>query len=595
MNPLKVWDQTFKIKLTNALKDSDNLFDYYVKNFRDSKRFINQIIYDYKNFGEEIDLKDFMNFTYFKLKFPKFIKLLNDNRLLYLNEDTTNGIYKLKSSNQKNKSEGENKFMIFNTKEEDISQYRKYDIFEKILTDDECFKNIINVDCEDRFLLMKTLAYLFGDENIVGSFSSIRKVNNFRMLMQQRIFEDLLTEREFNNLFLESEIDGINVLIDVIQNDNKIDQLLNRFEYFNTDNQTNIERAINIALILFERKEDLGLNEHSLLKLLVNLMDINIKLNHPSYEVTVIPWIKKNIFESSFISTVNKIKIINFVWKLKHGNQRWPLDEIYIIEQSKSIFDSYIEEIKDLWDIRNFNFFSVFHDLKVIPGLKEYMAKKIKSFWNDKNIELFCAQVLNFAPFSFISFKISDFVDEVFNDKESFYQYVKNHVYRDDEAVKEFIEFFSLCKATMFKPFLKFKFEKSSLASQRILVAKEFYKGDSGIEDEYVNVTQVIFETNSLELVKNMQQNNQLNPEFSFEIFSDKKNHLWFFLLNVDTRTAKSKIKDFVNLIMSIEMKPFNNAQIELNLDVLFDFKNFLANNEWDINMKIISIQPNLE
>lgn len=46
---------------------------------------------------------------------------------------------------------------------------------------------------------------------------------------------------------------------------------------------------------------------------------------------------------------------------------------------------------------------------------------------------------------------------------------------------------------------------------------------------------------------------------------------------------------------MSIEMKPFNNAQIELNLDVLFDFKNFLANNEWDINMKIISIQPNLE
>lgn len=52
---------------------------------------------------------------------------------------------------------------------------------------------------------------------------------------------------------------------------------------------------LTIALILFERKEDLGLNEHSLLKLLVNLMDINIKLNHPSYEVTVIPWIKKNI------------------------------------------------------------------------------------------------------------------------------------------------------------------------------------------------------------------------------------------------------------------------------------------------------------
>lgn len=42
------------------------------------------------------------------------------------------------------------------------------------------------------------------------------------------------------------------------------------------------------------------------------------------------------------------------------GNQRWPLDEIYIIEQSKSIFDSYIEEIKDLWDIRNFNFLVYF-------------------------------------------------------------------------------------------------------------------------------------------------------------------------------------------------------------------------------------------
>lgn len=44
-------------------------------------------------------------------------------------------------------------------------------------------------------------------------------------------------------------------------------------------------------------------------------------------------------------------------------------------------------------------FLVYFTNLKDVPGLKEYMAKKIKSFWNDKNIEHFLCSSFKFRSF----------------------------------------------------------------------------------------------------------------------------------------------------------------------------------------------------
>ena len=60
-----------EFRLNAALLEPNLLFEDYVKNFRDVKRVVNQIKYDISLFQEDfsyLNLKDFINFTFFKLK-----------------------------------------------------------------------------------------------------------------------------------------------------------------------------------------------------------------------------------------------------------------------------------------------------------------------------------------------------------------------------------------------------------------------------------------------------------------------------------------------------------------------------------------------
>ena len=214
----------FEVNLNKGFNHQNNLFYDYIKNLRDAKRLVNQIIFDYVFIKESIDFKDFMNFTYFKLKFPKFIQLLNQNRNYFLN--ISHGEYKL----QKENGDNNNNFNLFKMLGRGFdykSLEKKYSILDQLKVEDKKLKDILNLDFYDNLLLLKTLAYLFGEENKVENISSIKKENNFRMLMQQKTFEHILLENEFTALINEVKDSTIEEYINKLNDKNKLNQLLN--------------------------------------------------------------------------------------------------------------------------------------------------------------------------------------------------------------------------------------------------------------------------------------------------------------------------------------------------------------------------------
>lgn len=572
LGSLKGIEPTFESKLNSAMSDDDNLFEDYVKNFRDAKRIANQVIFDYVNCGTEIDLKDFLNFTYFKLKFPKFITLLNNNRLDYLDLDTQKNLYKLRFA-ERNTDESDATLDILRnlrTKSNNYKQFKKYDIYSKILVNDNCFNDTLTVDCEDRVLLIKTLAYLFGDENPDTNYNSIRKVNNFRMLMQQRVFDEVLTEKEFVTLFNLNSVKRIEEELKNLDNSNKLGQLINRFEYYATDDEDDLNKGLIILLQIFNNKTTFNSYEVTVLSLIGRLMQNKLNLNKESLD-SVAKWVKDNVFESSAITVLNRINLIAELWKSKIENQSWELTDDYIQNQAKVLYDEYLGQLKTPWDVSDYTLYGVYHDLKSIEGIKDYLIEKFIEFWSNNNIELLCAQSLSVGSFSTSAYNISDFENEIFDSKEAFYEFVKSHPDNKLPNIVEFLEFLELCSITKFKKFLKFNFSKFELIKQRINSHR--LKSGNIVDDDYANIKQVFFETNDREVYLKIRKNFDLMRKYNAEFYSvfdydedsDTEVESYYIMININSNDTDNKIIQFakdMTLTIAEDDKKFSKDKV---------------------------------
>src|SRR5690606_35183509 len=92
--------QEFITAVATSIYKRENLFDDYISNYRDVKRLVNQLIFDYSLLPDKLDVNDFLNFTYLKMTFPFAIKYLNRNwqTIIPYNPDTR--LYELKEKNE---------------------------------------------------------------------------------------------------------------------------------------------------------------------------------------------------------------------------------------------------------------------------------------------------------------------------------------------------------------------------------------------------------------------------------------------------------------------------------------------------------------
>ncbi|TVZ46150.1 P-loop NTPase fold protein [Olleya sp. Hel_I_94] len=603
----------FEINFSRGFNHKGNLFDDFIKNLRDSKRLVNQIIFDYTFLGEEINFKDFLNFTYFKLKFPKFMELLSHNKLDFL--ILKNGEYGLKP---KPEPEGENTpviqsnyrdLFIFNSiKSNDYSYLKKYAVTDLLLPSSDCLRNVLNIDCDDVLLLSKSLAHLFGEENKVEDFNSIKKENNFNMLMQQRVFKELFLENEFQQLIKEEDEEKRHNIIESLYSQNKLIQLFSRLDYFSSNDEKLMSNIILIIFKLYEKRREYEVQEQQLLNKMGVFVDRYIDKDEGINQENV-DWVQKQLFKGSILSSENKLSIICELFDSKIDNKLWHIKEDELTNKALLLFKGFLESKKDkLWAVNDYSIYKYYHSLKFMRELKEKLNKEIKDFWRGNNIELLCVQSTDSPGFSLSSFKISDGVKDVFGSRSQFHEFILKHSENPSDAVKEFIDLYNLHEITGYSLPVIYQFSSSKLMIKKIEVNGANQKRSK--YDEDANRLQIVFETNLeglfltlidirrqkgiYDLVKEQYPKIKILPDeleaSQFLTFSFRKKTYLFVSYDKKHRTSHAiEILKTLEAITNVMYHPKNN-NFEPYKTKLSSKENIIV--DQDHYMKVLSIQP---
>lgn len=575
----------FKERVYAALNDEALLFDEYIRNFRDAKRAVNQIKFDITLFQEDfsyLNLKDFINFTFFKLKFPDVITQLNINKGQYLHIDSHNQTYNL-TVEEDNDPNREIDFAKMLSREEisSISHLSKYQIYKKILAEDQLPKSEMPLNLIERKILIKTLAHLFGDENQIEAQNSIRYVNNFQMLMEQRIFSNFFKQSEFENLYTCSRY-TLKMELEKIHNEKKTKQLLERLVFIETekDNQK-LQRIIEYLIIIYEKYSIYGqydMDTYKLIDKFINLLHENWNTGEGGdYHA----WINQNIFSSAGIDPATRLMLLGTIWKLRHFGAKWHLADAYIKEKTAELYQAYLKTFDSvLWETGQYHTYAIYHQIKDIE--KPQINELLIAFWKRNEIELLCAQITDLDSFSSTAFKISPTTIEIFGSTAKFVEFIGLHKDRTKPAIKEFLNFFKLQQFVNFSVSLKYEFKTSSLIAERI----EYWKTLPGnvIAVDKNDPLQVILKINDENFGYELEQKiSGIQPMYAQTFISEGS---FIMLLYIHHSDKSAGFTDFIStaaLLRPSTALPYNKKTIKENSIITITAK---------LQIEVISIMP---
>lgn len=551
LRPFSPAPADLELRLNTALMEPNLLFEDYIKNFRDVKRVVNQIKYDISLFNEDfsyLNLKDFINFIFFKLKFPEIVKQLNDSRGDFLTVDKIKGTYKLKEVPKDQKDIAEEILYSFaNEPIGSINHLDKYQLYVEVLSSAGANNNsnekIIRTD---KVLLVKTMAYLFGDENTPEGQDSIRFTNNFQMLVQQRIFPNYFKQAEFEALFT-AERQSLKSQLLNIKVQGKAEQLIGRLDYFSTDDLEKLHRIIEYLTIIYEMN---GVESHynmDTYKLIEKFASQLYERLGAGGIAEYRKWLDESLFSNNGVSEETRLILLSTIWKIKDLNELWQLEENYIIKKATELYKKYLSSYDTiLWDVNNFRTSIVYYGVKLIN--KDKINKILKDFWLRNSIELLCVQFTELDPFSNTAFRISDTVTEFFGSKDKYIDFIKAHKDSSLAQIKEFIELFELLKTINFNYTLEYDFAFSSLMVKKIGI----WEDEPGREEygKRKRHEQIIIKITDTDLGYHFaaETNYKEKYGFTFTISSD------FFYLTINVRYEKieSLLSDFIVDIMTL-------------------------------------------
>ncbi len=475
-NPLSPSPDNFTQLLDEALSSPLILFEHYVKNFRDAKRAVNQIRYDLSLYKEDfayLNLKDFINFTFMKLKFPSVLKQLNDNMGDYLEIDKSQeGVYRL----IKNEPAAENltpeqinaqiSDTLFTEEIANIKELKKYIIYQKILGGRKKNNKLgLKINRSDKKLLIKTLAFLFGEENHIESQDSIRYINNFQMLAQQRIFSNYFKQAEFEKLHAI----GYELLkpeLGQIEKDGKTPQLLDRLKYFASKDPEKLKRTIEYSVLLYENSALKGRYDNEIFRLINKFTEELHKLSEDKQQYK--DWINEAIFTNKSLKPEMLLNLVEAIWRNRHIEELWHFDQPQFASIAAKIYKNYMASytIPATYDNNINNIYHAYNQVKDIA--REEANETFKDFWQGKNIEFLCMLMTDLESALYTVFKISSFATEIFGSKSDFIRFVASHQDHGLESVKEFLAFYRLLEITGHSSALLYDFSKSKMMKKKV-------------------------------------------------------------------------------------------------------------------------------
>jgi hypothetical protein len=583
---LKNNDFNFDINsIDEHVNSPENLFEDYILNFRDLKRTVNQIYFDYPFTEGQINFKDFVNFTYFKLKFPLALKILKLNK----NELFDNGydykIYKLKENNDEKAQKYE--FDLFSKNNNFyIPQLEKYELY--TLIKDLQYINFDFIDKEDKLLFIKTMAFLFGKENSINDTNSIKYQNNFAMIMEQKVHENLLLNKEFDNLFKSNDDNILFEEIDKLISNNKKDQIVNRLEYFISNDKNELEKILSILLYLFSLEEN-----HIKTNLFFEFIHKRFKMaNGKVKEIdSFYDWVEKNISKNKFLS--KKLKVVLIKEILINHNTIVDKNNKKINKKLEIAFEEFLKEYNNkLWEINDYSFFTVYHAINFSNEKSNYI-EKLQAFWKENKIELLCVYLTDTDAFSNKLFKLSDVIIELFGAKINFINFVKDHKDADKPEIKEFLQLYELFEIANFNYPILFEFNNSTLMKQKIKIRNEVEK-----QDENSDIVQLVLESNDDQIFVDINSNSELwNRYFDQKrpFYGKLNDKDYYFVFLQNENNVNESIINFIDDLNEIFLskKPESKSFIYKKENILNQEKFWYKKDDESLYLKIKSIQPN--
>jgi hypothetical protein len=593
-SPLNNGSPDFEFKILNAINNEGNLFNDYVKNIRDVKRLVNQVIYDYPNTGGEINLKDFLNFTYFKLKFPNFINILKYGIGDFI--EIKHGLYKLKVFDPDNKkddnSSRSDKIFSILSKQNSFDP-KKYELYKEEFFNNCLLENQI-IDCENRFLLIKTLAFLFGDENKVNDVSSIKDEKNLRILLEQKVPKNRLLNIEFEFL-LSSSLDILVNIIEEFHRDNKIDQLLSRFKFFTASkNENEYKNAILTLVYIYAKRKDFSIYEATIIDQIgVFAHKLVSKEEVEGLNKDIKQWSLENIFKKDFFNIETRILLFGHLRNGALGSKfevtHWSFEKEELDDLTVKLFQEYIDDCASLITNPNdYSLYYVYHTIK--SGIEDTVREMIIEFWRKSNLELLCAQTTDLDTWSSLSFKISDVIDEFFKTKSKYIEFVKFHKDSSKNEIKEFLDLYEFLEISNFYYNCMFTFKNSTLMLEKIEFQKQSRRG----RDENQELIQIIIETNSLSFIESFRKHNDFERKYGSRVHEKEfdQNRLYYIFVYLKKSLSHNPVLTYLQDLHQAILPLTDwgtSTLVEKNID---NRENLFTHINKEYYLKLKSIEP---
>jgi DNA polymerase III delta prime subunit len=490
----------FKMSIENALQHPNSLFNEYCTNYRDVKRLANQIRMDYPISGKEIILKDYINITCFKIWFPQILNAIYRETIEIVKTDPSKGLFFLESTNaDKNKQQGETLFFMNKREIKEIAQ--NYTIFKKYVDHSENWMNNLRIDEAYQPLLIKSLAYLFGHENIVKSVDSIRYRNIFELYMLQSLDDLPLTNEDFDRLIDSEPDDNTKKLLNT-KDTIALTLSINRFRYFDTEEEQKIIKAIKILCFILDiNQKNRFTTENEVFKLCIRL---SLKLFNDQTEQHQEKrgrGLVSQTLDNQNINTKTKAGLLSHVYENKSKTYWWFLDERTFQEKGLEYFNAYLGAYQQkTWNFNNFTWKVLYSNLKKISGLKLSLNKSFKNYWKERDTEILCVQLLKIDDFSFQSFKLSNIIPEIFHSYEAFVTFImQDRASFEASSFKMYKDFLKLAAIVNFNRSILYNFKGWSRMQEKISEAKN--NTNRGVYDELQGRIEVFFEIDDKEMI----------------------------------------------------------------------------------------------
>lgn len=582
-SPFSPSPSDFKERVQAALNDPALLFEDYIKNFRDAKRAVNQIKFEITLFKEDfsyLNMKDFINFIFFKLKFPDLITELNINKGEYLYIRSSDQTYHLK---RKGSEASDSDTLAALDKEEinSLKHLQGYKIYKKIVKKQPGKKSGRQLHNRESGLMIKTLAHLFGIENKIEAQNSIKYINNFQMLTEQRIFSSFLKQSEFNNLYTLNLL-SLKEELEIIYKENKIRQLLDRLSFLKTSEPSKLKRIIEYLIIIYEKYNTYGRYDSDTYILVDKFIYSLNRSWDTGQDGDYNNWINQNIFNSEHTLPETRLMLLSNIWKLRNQSKMWELSQDYIAAKTAELYKLYLSNFdNELWQVNNYDTYFVYHEIKDICW--QEVNEALKDFWQRNSIELFCAQTMDLSSSSNTKLKLSGTVIQIFGSTEAFINFIKQHPDSVKPEIRDFLELYTLLQITNYSTEIEFDFENSQLMAEKI----EYWRSMPGREnfDELKRTLQAVVKISDQQFGYRFISDSSRKDRYLLRsfIFEDT----FYLLLNIYADDNSLRFTQFIEDIYKLHnndhLPPLNKKNITAPDEILSDE---------NLTVEIISIKP---